>query len=297
MTVTAPPRPPAAASDPVERHEIDPRGADRGGQATHPAPAAQVRGRRSRAGAHRRLASIVFGRSGPSQSASAGLARPGRRSRPRRSSKHRRPVRSPFRWVRLRVRRWASDLVRGIRRPASHPAPISERRLTPAGLDLVRSGAVQPSDFVLSVSLPDGAWADAEFKPYAPSGYAVSFSTDPPTPALPAAAQTMLRGKERTQDSLVAGVNDFCTPFPFSVEDRLRYFVLSSQEASVLRETLRDGGWLVGPNGRDGGWQIRPPGEPTAETQASSRPYISVMWQEPILPQGGYVPWCGGGPF
>ena len=297
MTVTAPPRPPQP-HDPLELQEIEDLEAliEEARQRTR-------RRRRRYAAAAIMLAvigvslGIVLGRSGPSQSASAGLPSSAGAPDPNEAASivaqyGARSVGYVIVYADGRV-----ILYGGFGGPASHPAPISERRLTPAGLDLVRSGAVQPSDFVLSVSLPAGAWADAEFKPYAPSGYAVSFSTDLPTPALPAAAQTMLRGKERTQDSLVAGVNDFCTPFPFSVEDRLRYFVLSSQEASVLRETLRDGGWLVGPNGRDGGWQIRPPGEPTAETQASSRPYISVMWQEPILPQGGYVPWCGGGPF
>ena len=45
---------------------------------------------------------------------------------------------------------------------------VKERRLTPEGVDLVRSG-VDPAD------VPDSAWADAEARPYAPTRYSICF--------------------------------------------------------------------------------------------------------------------------
>jgi hypothetical protein len=77
------------------------------------------------------------------------------------------------------------------------------------------------------------------------------------------------------------------------LEDRLRYFALSSEEASALRETLIDAGWfLIGgpePDDRES-LRMYAPGilahEPTwaeiTETRASA-------WQWPILPHGVMV--------
>jgi hypothetical protein len=61
---------------------------------------------------------------------------------------------------------------------------VNERRLTPEGVDLVRSG-VEPEH------LPNSAWADAEARPYAPPRYSVCFwanGVDDPSamPLLPA---------------------------------------------------------------------------------------------------------------
>jgi hypothetical protein len=54
-----------------------------------------------------------------------------------------------------------------------------ERRLTPEGLDLVRSGAVGPNVFlnpkVEGADLPQGAWADLQSRRYMPSRFAVCF--------------------------------------------------------------------------------------------------------------------------
>jgi hypothetical protein len=110
---------------------------------------------------------------------------------------------------------------------------LFERRLTAKGLDLVRSGAIQPrpllpaghrwwdcipmrripggtSDCVEITRDPAEVWADAEAKPYVPSRYAAclgttgdpGFSGIPPGQAtemvgrLPAAARALLRDKE-----------------------------------------------------------------------------------------------------
>jgi len=91
-----------------------------------------------------------------------------------------------------------------------------EQRLTPEGVELVRSGAVEPRDFLLSSTLaPAGAWEDLDSKPYVPSGYAVCFYQESgdanpgtmnggyeyPSRVLsffPARAQDILRGKDHT---------------------------------------------------------------------------------------------------
>ena len=48
-----------------------------------------------------------------------------------------------------------------------------ERRLTPDGVDLVRSGAVHPGGFLTSSQVPASAWADPEIRAYVPATYAV----------------------------------------------------------------------------------------------------------------------------
>jgi hypothetical protein len=51
-----------------------------------------------------------------------------------------------------------------------------EQRLTPEGVELVRSGAVEQTRFLLSSApVPAGAWEDAKIKPYVPSRYAVCY--------------------------------------------------------------------------------------------------------------------------
>lgn len=108
---------------------------------------------------------------------------------------------------------------------------LFERRLTADGLDLVRSGAVPASAFLpdervvtwteSKTSLPAGLWADPEFKVYLPSKYAVC--EDPrAVERLPTSVQGLLRGKERTYNP--RGSNP------------VECFEVSSEEARVLRE-------------------------------------------------------------
>ena len=51
---------------------------------------------------------------------------------------------------------------------------MTERRLTANGLDLVRSGAIEPAALIYgplaAQKLPADTWADPEFKPYVPLG-------------------------------------------------------------------------------------------------------------------------------
>ncbi len=101
---------------------------------------------------------------------------------------------------------WWNDL----RNPGSggpDGAYVLERRLTPEGVDLVRSG-VEPG--VDGGDLPNSAWADAEARPYAPPRYSVCFVISRPdgeeVPSatdvvramdlLPAPANTLLRGND-----------------------------------------------------------------------------------------------------
>lgn len=83
---------------------------------------------------------------------------------------------------------------------------VMERRLTPEGVDLVRSG-VEPGIEPDYGDLPDSAWADATARPYAPSRYAVCFwahGVDDPSShpllaavdLLPASANALLDGSD-----------------------------------------------------------------------------------------------------
>jgi hypothetical protein len=74
------------------------------------------------------------------------------------------------------------------------PRPITEQRLTPAGVNLVRSGAVEPRDFLIGgFGVPADAWADPESRPYAAARFAVCPSRV--RYLLPAPARALLDGK------------------------------------------------------------------------------------------------------
>ena len=87
---------------------------------------------------------------------------------------------------------------------------ILERRLTRTGMALVRSGVLTGADIDdgRHDALASGIWAEAEFRPFSPSVYAVCFwvqleETGRHIPAtavvdeLPRAAQALVRGTER----------------------------------------------------------------------------------------------------
>lgn len=104
-----------------------------------------------------------------------------------------------------------------------HPGPAgfhndaNEQRLTPEGVDLVRSGAIQPADFQSDPQrVPASAWADATIREYVPSRYAICFWEDGtgasgmvnegyeyPSDVLPrlsSEAQAILGGNEHTYE-------------------------------------------------------------------------------------------------
>ncbi len=83
-----------------------------------------------------------------------------------------------------------------------------ERRLSPSGVEQVRSAALLAETFLEApATLPAGVWAEAEFRTYRPRLYALCarLSNRLAKPAefvgfLPADAEAMLRGRERTYD-------------------------------------------------------------------------------------------------
>jgi hypothetical protein len=91
--------------------------------------------------------------------------------------------------------------------------PTYERRLSPAGVDLLRSGAIEPSVFLRQCLactkpvLPAGSWADTEIRQYVPSRYAMChFESTRFRPyrfvdRLPSFAHELLRGKQQPPGS------------------------------------------------------------------------------------------------
>ena len=131
--------------------------------------------------------------------------------------------------------------------PLAHRTAVAlERRLTADGLELVRSRAIKPIAFLREwilfpvhhyvnlgvkwtsrASLPAGLWADTNFKAYEPSRYEVCMD------GLPAAAQALLRGNERTFRSHSGDIYG-------GPDDRGECFVVSAEEAKALEGTLPD---------------------------------------------------------
>ncbi|HET7236925.1 MAG TPA: hypothetical protein VFK59_10900 [Actinomycetota bacterium] len=136
---------------------------------------------------------------------------------------------------------------------------LAERRLTPEGVNLVRSGAIQAEDLLppsVLHGVPASAWADAESRPYAPPRYALCFArpdgdqewpdVDPShaVDLLPTPAQALLRGKEpRWYEgagailAFLEGLNgdDFPDPPTECLE-------LATEEARALDGILSDAG-------------------------------------------------------
>jgi hypothetical protein len=80
---------------------------------------------------------------------------------------------------------------------------FTERRLSPEGVELVRSGAVKAKDLLLPHDVPAEAWEDFEGKPYVPARYGACFwGVDIPLDVeavldlLPTSAQALLRGSD-----------------------------------------------------------------------------------------------------
>jgi hypothetical protein len=118
-----------------------------------------------------------------------------------------------------------------------------ERRLTAAGLDLVRSG-VEPMELLFPTSsLPTDLWADSTDRPYKPSRYAArpdgpGIAAAPARARLPAAAQALLRGREHTYANVDVVSRPDSGPFPVAECSEL-----SPDEAAVLVGILHDAGF------------------------------------------------------
>jgi hypothetical protein len=75
-----------------------------------------------------------------------------------------------------------------------------ERRLTPEGVDLVRSGAIPLEDLDPPSHVPAGVWEDPEAKPYVPARYVVCAAWSQETMRLlPQRTQDLLRGHKDKQ--------------------------------------------------------------------------------------------------
>jgi hypothetical protein len=183
---------------------------------------------------------------------------------------------------------------------------LMERRLTQGGLDLVRSGFVSVTTS-LAYHLPDSAWAEPEFRPYAPSSYAICDWTEnyPMDPSrvgsrVPAPAQALLRGKERTYDQAMiftkidAGLGEW-PPVVCSE--------VTADEAHILVDLLADAGFETdwnGPEptflepGSDRGYMRRSARSGAATEADLQEPMEEVsLGFDPILPHGNWVNWGG----
>jgi hypothetical protein len=146
---------------------------------------------------------------------------------------------------------------------------VLERRLTPEGVDLVRSG-VDPDD------LPNGAWTDATAKPYAPPRYSVCFwanevgdpSAMPQLAAvdlLPAPAKALLGGSD--PDPLHPGCLVVTTK-----DARAFYDILSGEGL----EAASDLGGIT-PGATVGAWLL-PDAEPMIGQQVGI--YLRPLWPD-----------------
>ena len=177
--------------------------------------------------------------------------------------------------------------------------PISEQRLTPEGVDLVRSGAVRPRVFLEGwyevpeglPELPVGAWADSKIREYVPARYAACFQTndvrtvDPAAvlDRLPAAARAIFQGKEQTyeQEESPSGLTHIHPTNCFEV---------TSAEALAVAETLSQAGSErseVGADlyGQGEAWAMR------VHSNGSGEPIILAFRK--LLPHGMWVFWAG----
>jgi hypothetical protein len=126
-----------------------------------------------------------------------------------------------------------------------HSAPpdrINERRLTPEGVELVRSGAIQAEDLLYAEDLPAHLWEDPELKPYVPSRYSVCYGREGSEPAdpstllrfFPAPARAILL---RAETSHAARTPPGCNG------GEGRSFVVTTDEARALLEILGAMSW------------------------------------------------------
>jgi hypothetical protein len=145
-------------------------------------------------------------------------------------------------------RRWLGSIPSSSEAPPSvRPIGTTEQRLTPEGVELVRSGVIQASDFIClegfvplnlgnpcegsgTRDIPPSAWVDSTLRPYVPYRYAIG--VDGPWRMLPAAAQDLLRGKEAMFD--VAWTRQ-----------KAGAYDITTEEARALDEILVDAGFYA----------------------------------------------------
>jgi hypothetical protein len=169
---------------------------------------------------------------------------------------------------------------------------LYEQHLTPEGVDLVLSGAVEPATFLEGwyevPDLPTGAWADPKIRPYVPARYAACFESysdlrvvDPVgfVDRLPPAAREIFQGKERTynrEETPNGPANAEFTP--------ARCFEVTTAEALAVAESLSEAGFKPeGPNREVWAMGLHPNG---------SRGQIMLIFTK-LLPHGMWISWAG----
>jgi hypothetical protein len=165
-----------------------------------------------------------------------------------------------------------------------------ERRLSPTGVSLVRSGTVDLSEFLWDAerSLPADAWTDPVAKPYVASKYAVLFwgrpDNGPVTPLLdatrvvgrlPEPLQALLHGKEQTYPEW-----DIFLPGPPYYPSVLENSEVTAEEARVLRNALTPFTTEDGSNG-----------VPLTDVVGHVREVFIDL--RPIFPHGEWAMWGG----
>lgn len=178
---------------------------------------------------------------------------------------------------------------------------VNEQRLTPEGVDLVRSGGPTvhpvlngPSRFLAQADgslLPAevfdvaGAWADPEIRPYVPDRYAVC-AGDPAEAMtlLPESAADLLRGKERTFEH-EAGLGGNIPP--------TTCFEVTTEEARALGQILTETlGWSF--VGGAVHWSRFDPGADPFGFDPSDWAGMGIdIGFRPLLPHGQWVEWGG----
>jgi hypothetical protein len=173
------------------------------------------------------------------------------------------------------------------------PTGTIEQRLTPEGVELVRSGVIQASDFICLEEgqgplwrrfsgcaqvqrheIPPSAWDDSTLRPYVPYRYAIGLS-DEPLRWYPVEMQDLLRGKEVMFD--VAWM-----------DQRVERFVVTTEEARAVDAILADAGFVIDLPGVTPGIHQR------WIADSSDPEGMTLVTFDPILPDGT-IGTTGGG--
>jgi hypothetical protein len=170
--------------------------------------------------------------------------------------------------------------------------PTYERRLSPAGIDLVRSGAIEPSVFLRQCLectrpvLPAGSWADTEIRQYVPSRYAMChfeltrFRPSRFLDRLPSFAVKVLRGKQQPYPGITDTIVDAVGPAQPELQARIDCWEVTTGDAHALDEVLSDAGFDEWRSTPDGVVAFVPPADLGHGTD---------LWFTPVLPHGEFA--------
>ena len=205
------------------------------------------------------------------------------------------------------------------RRENGVPAPDGEfryeaieRHLSPQGLELVRAGKLTPREFLVSdpddrdPQLREELWAEPTARLYEAPTYAICHTPADLAPAsaqLPASAQALLSGKQRTVDPNIGWSSEpMGFSFQLDAERELAFpsdcFEVTAAEASTLYQILDANGLFSQPGSWPGPSAGTPPsgldaGMRAAEVRPGAWYSSAQISSEPIYPHGQPVPWGG----